>query len=105
MSTNPSAGRRVSPNELTSEQRAAYEKIKARAKADLDAGLLGPPVERLDVQAMPKFGMTTPEAEDVYHSDPTWLREMMLHAGPELWNVGAGDAGVNFGQMRDAPDL
>ena len=49
MSTEPTAGRRVPPKELTTEQRAAYEKIKAKAKADLDAGLLGPPVDRADV--------------------------------------------------------
>jgi DNA-binding XRE family transcriptional regulator len=49
MSTKPTGGHRVSPKDLTAEQRAAYEKIKAKAKADLDAGLLGPPVERVDV--------------------------------------------------------
>jgi hypothetical protein len=48
---------------------------------------------------MPEFGMTTPEVEDVYHPDPAWLREMMLHAGPEFWNANSGDAGVNFGQI------
>jgi DNA-binding XRE family transcriptional regulator len=41
---NP-AGHRVSPNDLTPGQRAAYEKIKAKAKADLEAGLLGPPAD------------------------------------------------------------
>jgi DNA-binding XRE family transcriptional regulator len=49
MSTKPAAGQRVSPKDLTAEQRAAYEKIKAKAKTDLDAGLLGPPVDRADV--------------------------------------------------------
>lgn len=49
MSTKPTGGHRVSPKDLNAEQRVAYEKIKAKAKADLEAGLLGPPVERLDV--------------------------------------------------------
>jgi DNA-binding XRE family transcriptional regulator len=49
MSTKPGAGHRISPKDLTPEQRTAYEKVKAKAKADLDAGLLGPPVERLDL--------------------------------------------------------
>jgi DNA-binding XRE family transcriptional regulator len=44
-----SRGHRASPSELTSEQRANYEKIKAKAKADLEAGRLGPPVDSLDV--------------------------------------------------------
>ncbi len=50
MSTIPTvASHRISPKDLTPEQRAAYEKIKAKANADLAAGLLGPPVELLDV--------------------------------------------------------
>jgi DNA-binding XRE family transcriptional regulator len=50
MSTKPGAGHRISPKDLTPEQRASYEKLKAKAQADLEAGLLGPPVERLDVE-------------------------------------------------------
>lgn len=47
--TKPTAaGHSVSPNDLTPQQRSVYEKIKAKAKADIEAGLLGPPVERLD---------------------------------------------------------
>ncbi len=50
MPTNPTTtGRRISPADLTPEQRARFEELKAKAKADLDAGLLGPPVERLDI--------------------------------------------------------
>lgn len=49
MSTQPASGHRISPKDLTAEQRAAYEKLKAKANADLAAGLLGPPVEVLDV--------------------------------------------------------
>lgn len=49
MSTKPTAGHRISPKDLAPEQRAAYEKLKAKAQADLEAGLLGPPVERLDL--------------------------------------------------------
>ncbi|MBY0456594.1 MAG: hypothetical protein K2V38_04600 [Gemmataceae bacterium] len=49
---------------------------------------------------MPEFGMTTPMGEVVYHSDAGWLREMMLHAGPEFWNVGGGDAGVEYHRTR-----
>ena len=51
MSTKPVAGQRVSPKDLTPEQRTAYEKVKAKAQADLRAGLLGPPVDRADVDA------------------------------------------------------
>jgi transcriptional regulator with XRE-family HTH domain len=50
MSTKPGAGHRISPKDLTPEQRASYEKLKAKALADREAGLLGPPVERLDVE-------------------------------------------------------
>ena len=49
MQTQPSAGHRISPNDLPPERRAAFEKMKAKANADLAAGLLGPPVELLDV--------------------------------------------------------
>ena len=38
---------RISPKDLTPEQRGRYEQLKAKAKADLDSGKLGPPVERL----------------------------------------------------------
>ncbi len=49
MQTQPPAGHRISPNDLPPERRAAFEKMKAKANADLAAGLLGPPVELLDV--------------------------------------------------------
>jgi DNA-binding XRE family transcriptional regulator len=46
MSTKPTAARqRISPSDLTAEQRAAYEKIKAKAKSDLEAGREGPPAD------------------------------------------------------------
>jgi DNA-binding XRE family transcriptional regulator len=49
MSTEPNKSHRISPKDLTADQRVAYERIKAKAKTDLAAGLLGPPVEVLDV--------------------------------------------------------
>ena len=50
MPTNPTvAGRRISPADLTPEQRVRFEEMRAKANADLEAGLLGPPVERLDI--------------------------------------------------------
>ena len=49
MPTEPTAGRRITPNDLPPERRAAFEKLKAKANADLAAGLFGPPVEALDV--------------------------------------------------------
>jgi DNA-binding XRE family transcriptional regulator len=48
-------GHRVSPNDLTPQQRAAYEKIKAKAKADLEAGLLGPPADVDTTDAAPFY--------------------------------------------------
>jgi DNA-binding XRE family transcriptional regulator len=49
MSTEPNKSHRISPKDLTTDQRVAYEKIKAKAKTDREAGLLGPPVEVLDL--------------------------------------------------------
>src|SRR5436305_11630529 len=49
MPTEPTAGHRISPNDLPPERRAAFETLRAKANADLAAGLLGPPVEVLDV--------------------------------------------------------
>lgn len=48
MPTEPT-GHRLFPKDMDPERRAAFEKLKAKAKADLDAGVLGPPVERLDL--------------------------------------------------------
>ena len=49
MATEPIVWHRISPNDLPPERRAAFEKLKAQANADLAAGLLGPPVEVLDL--------------------------------------------------------
>lgn len=49
MATKQSTSHRVSPSDLSPEQRAAYEKLKAKANADLAAGLLGPPIEKLEL--------------------------------------------------------
>jgi hypothetical protein len=46
---------------------------------------------------MTRYGMTTPQGEDFYYEDPTWLREKMLCAGPEFWNADAGAAVVHRG--------
>jgi DNA-binding XRE family transcriptional regulator len=43
MPTEPRAGHRVSPKDLSPELRAKYEESKARAKVDLETGVLGPP--------------------------------------------------------------
>ena len=48
MSTKPTAGHRITPNDLPPERRAAFEALRAKANADL-AALLGPTVEVLDV--------------------------------------------------------
>lgn len=44
MPTKPTAGHRVSPHDLSPEHRKRYEELKAKANADLAAGLLGPPL-------------------------------------------------------------
>jgi hypothetical protein len=44
-----------------------------------------------------QFGMSTPMGEVVHRPDSSWLRELMLHAGPEFWNAGGGDAKVEHG--------
>src|SRR4051794_27142903 len=49
MPTEPTTGHRISPNDLPPERRAAFEALRAKANADLAAGLLGPPVEVLDL--------------------------------------------------------
>lgn len=42
MPANPQRGRRITPDELTPEQRAKYERLKSRAAVDRAAGLLSP---------------------------------------------------------------
>lgn len=49
MALKQNTSHRVSPNDLSPEQRAVYEKLKAKANADLATGLLGPPIEKLDL--------------------------------------------------------
>jgi len=45
MPTKLIASHRVSPADLSPEQRKRFEEVKAKAKADLEMGLLGPPAD------------------------------------------------------------
>lgn len=47
---------------------------------------------------MPRYGMTTPQGESIYYPEPDWLRDKLLNAGPEFWNVDSGEAEVEFGR-------
>lgn len=55
MPAEPRAGHRISPNDLSPELRAKYEKSKARAKSDLELGLEGPPVDLDLIEGAPFF--------------------------------------------------